>query len=96
MFVVTVHLKIVPEKVAEFRPVASQHARNSLTKEPGCQRFDVSFDPANESQVFIYELYSDEAAFQAHASSEHFNWFKETAGPWIAEQQLNTWQLAGG
>jgi quinol monooxygenase YgiN len=94
MFVVTVNLGIQADQVEQFRATVLQHAKNSLTKEEGCHRFDVSWDPADSTRVFIYEMYTDESAFQTHASSEHYQWFKDTAGPWIASLELRTWELA--
>ncbi|TWU24724.1 putative quinol monooxygenase [Bythopirellula polymerisocia] len=96
MFVVTVYLTIDPEHVASFRETVLKHANNSLTKESGCRRFDVSFDPDDEQRVFIYEQYDDLAAFDVHTASDHFKWFGDTAGGWIATKQLDTWELASG
>ncbi len=96
MFVVTVNLKINPQHVASFRETVLTHANNSLTKESGCRRFDVSWDPDDQTRVFIYEQYDDRAAFDVHTASEHFKWFGDTAGGWIATKQLDTWELAPG
>lgn len=96
MFVVTVYLSIDPQQVASFRETVLKHANNSLTKEEGCRRFDVSFDPDNDTRVLIYEQYDDRAAFDVHTASDHFKWFGDTAGPWIADKQLDTWELADG
>lgn len=94
MFVVTVNLTIDPQHVASFRETVLKHANNSLTKEPGCRRFDISFDPDDETRTFIYEQYDDRAAFDVHTASEHFKWFGDTAGPSIVSKQLDTWELA--
>ena len=94
MFVVTVYLTIDPEHVDEFRATALTHSKNSLTREEGCRRFDVCWDPADQQRVFLFELYDDRAAFDAHTASEHFQWFGDTAGPWITAKQLDTWEVA--
>lgn len=94
MFVVTVYITVQPEHVGPFREAVLRHANNSLTKEAGCRQFDVAFDPADDLRVFIFERYDDEAAFNVHTSSEHFAWFSNVAGPWIATRQLDTWEQA--
>jgi quinol monooxygenase YgiN len=94
MFVVTVYLTIDPEHVGPFREAVLRHANNSLTKETGCRQFDVAFDPADDLRVFIFERYDGEAAFNEHTASEHFAWFSNVAGPWIATKQLDTWKQA--
>jgi quinol monooxygenase YgiN len=41
------------------------------TPSPGCRQFDVCRDPLDPALFFLYELYDDEAAIQAHLDSPH-------------------------
>ncbi|SRR6266487_4270483 len=41
-------------------------------QEPGCLMYQAHRDPDNPNVVFLYEQYEDEAAYEAHAESEHF------------------------
>jgi quinol monooxygenase YgiN len=41
--------------------------------EPGCLMYQAHRDPENPNAFFLYEQYEDEAAYQAHSESEHFN-----------------------
>jgi quinol monooxygenase YgiN len=41
-------------------------------QEPGCLMYQAHRDPENDRVIFLYEQYVDEAAYQAHADSEHF------------------------
>ena len=50
-------------------------AAGSTTREPGCRRFDVLVDPARPTRVCFYEIYDDEAAFEAHKTTPHFRAF---------------------
>jgi quinol monooxygenase YgiN len=40
--------------------------------EPGCRFYQPHTDPDQPRVFRLFELYDDEAAYQAHASSEHF------------------------
>jgi quinol monooxygenase YgiN len=40
--------------------------------EPGCRLYEVQRSLEDPLVFFLYERYDDEAAFQAHAASEHF------------------------
>jgi quinol monooxygenase YgiN len=40
--------------------------------EPGCRQFDVCTDPGQPDTVFLYELYDDLAAFEAHQTMPHY------------------------
>ena len=68
--VVEFHIK--PEFVGHFAAAIEDNARASRETEPGCRQFDVCRDPADASLFFLYELYDDEAAIQAHLKSAHF------------------------
>jgi quinol monooxygenase YgiN len=40
--------------------------------EPGCRFYQAYADPAQPRVFRLFEIYDDEAAYQAHAESEHF------------------------
>ena len=62
-FAVVVTFQIEPARYVEFMPLMLSNAQASLTQEPGCLQFDVATDPARPNEVFLYEIYSDRAAF---------------------------------
>ena len=49
-----------------------QQADDSLALEQGCHYFDVCHNISSPLEVFLYELYSNEAAFALHNQSDHF------------------------
>jgi quinol monooxygenase YgiN len=71
MVVIAVNFEVKPDKVAEFKEVITGHSKRTLEREPGCRQFDVSQDPKNAQRFFLYEVYNDEAAFEAHRNSPH-------------------------
>jgi quinol monooxygenase YgiN len=40
--------------------------------EPGCRFYQPHADPAERRVFRLFEVYDDEAAYRAHAESEHF------------------------
>ncbi len=40
--------------------------------EPGCIQYDVHRDPDDPTRFFLWERYRDQAAFDEHSSSPHF------------------------
>ena len=89
---VCVTFTIRPHKHAAFMPLMLENARASLASEPGCRQFDVLTDPARPDEVFLYELYDDRAAFDAHLATPHFLRFKEVAADMIAEKREATYE----
>ncbi len=97
MYVVTVAFEIRPEAAAAFLPLMLENARTSLAEEPGCLRFDVcGEETANDAwpaRIFLYEIYQDRGAFDAHLASAHFRSFDQATGPMVASKQVTCWQL---
>ena len=91
MYVVAVEFEIKPEKLDDFRAQMIANARASREREPGCRQFDVCADPAKPEFVFLYEVYDDRAAFDAHLAAEHFKAFDRTVSPWIAAKAVRTY-----
>jgi len=88
MFVVIVEFTLHPGCAAAFRERVLQQARESLELEADCVVFDVCTDPEREGFVLLYEVYKDEAAFEAHLASAHFADFNATVTPWVSDRKL--------
>ena len=91
MYVVTVLFTVHADRLESFRTAMAEQAANSLALEPDCHQFDVCESPEDPCRVFLYEIYADRAAFDAHLASEHFQRFDETVRDWIASKSVDTW-----
>jgi autoinducer 2-degrading protein len=88
MYVVIVDFKIKPERLAQFMPLMLENARLSRETEAGCRRFDVCVDPKEKTSVFLYEIYDDRAAFDAHLATAHFKRFDAAVGDMVAAKAV--------
>jgi autoinducer 2-degrading protein len=93
MLVVTVDFVVAPDFIDAFRIEMLGNAQASLSREPGCRRFDVAFSDEDSSKVFLYELYDDRAAFEAHQETEHFRRFDARTSPWVVSKLARTFRL---
>lgn len=91
MYAVVVTLLVKQEAMSEFLPLMLENARKSLADEPGCHRFDVCRDEARPTEVFLYELYTDCAAFEAHLESAHFKDFDHRTTPLVLYKEVSTY-----
>ncbi|SLN38303.1 putative quinol monooxygenase [Pseudooctadecabacter jejudonensis] len=91
MFVVVVTFQIRAGQMADFLPTMTQNAQTSLAIEAGCHRFDVCTDPDRPNEVFLYELYTDRAAFEAHLHSPHFEAFDHDVANMIIDKTVATY-----
>jgi (4S)-4-hydroxy-5-phosphonooxypentane-2,3-dione isomerase len=90
MHVIVVDFKIKPERLAEFMPLMLENASTSRDTEPGCRVFDVCVDPKKETSVFLYEVYDDRSAFDAHLASAHFKRFDAAVAPMLVAKNVRT------
>ena len=93
MFVVTVLFEVHAPYADAFRQAVVQQAHNSLGLEADCHRFDVSSRDDEPQITFLYEIYTDEAAFQGHLASQHYKDFSATVEDWVAVKEVNTFHL---
>lgn len=91
MFVITVVFECHSEHRESFAAALKMQASNSVTKEPDCLVFDVCNDPAAPNRFFLYEVYSDEAAFELHLKSDHFLDFDQKVADMVVSKEVGRW-----
>ena len=91
MYVVTVLFETKPEHAKTFRDEMLANAKVSRETEPGCRQFDVCVE-AGTGRVFLYELYDDRAAFEAHLASAHFKAFDAQVRDWVARKDVRSYE----
>ena len=91
MYIVTVKFTIKADHIEEFKEAMKRQAQNSLNNEEGCLQFDVCQDPADSRNFFLYEVYIDSEAFEAHLQTAHFNDFDRTVKAWTESKVAEKW-----
>ena len=77
MYVIIAPIQIREGHKEQFMQAIIEDAKGSVNDEPGCLRFDVIQDAGDENRIWLYEVYQDEAAFQAHTQAPHFIKFRD-------------------
>ena len=72
MFSIFVTINVKEEHLDEFTQASFGDAQGSVRDEPGCFRFDINQDADVPTRFYLYEVYRDEEAFQAHLEAPHF------------------------
>ena len=83
MQALVVEFRIRPAFIAAFDAAIEENARLSRETEPGCRQFDVCRDPGDAALFFLYELYDDDAAIQAHLESPHYLQMNAASAGWV-------------
>jgi (4S)-4-hydroxy-5-phosphonooxypentane-2,3-dione isomerase len=87
-FVVTVDFKLKPGVMKRFRALLDRNAIDSCGQEPGCRRFDVMVPEGVSDCIFLYEIYDDGAAFDAHLKSAHFDIFNRESDDLVISRDV--------
>ena len=90
MFAVIVTFEVHKDTMDQFLPLMLENAETSLRDEDRCHRFDVCTDHCRPNEVFLYELYTNAAAFDVHLKSAHFATFTAATSDMIAAKQVRT------
>ena len=90
MFAVLVDFQIKPRHAEDFLRRVTRQAKDSLALEPDCHVFDVSVDPDDDAHVFLYEVYTDQSAFDAHRETAHFKSYNSDIKDMVAAKDLRT------
>jgi autoinducer 2-degrading protein len=70
-YVNAVDLDIAPGQMDAYLAAAKENGAASV-QEPGCREFNVTVQANNPNHVFLFEVYDNEAAVQAHRTTDHF------------------------
>ena len=90
MYVVTVEFAARPAFADAFLREMVANAAASREREPGCRQFDVCAS-AEDGVVFLYEVYDDRAAFDAHLATPHFEAFNAATADWVERKTVRAY-----
>jgi quinol monooxygenase YgiN len=89
LIVVHVHVRVKTESVEAFRAASIANARASLT-EPGVARFDVLQASDQPTNFLLSEVYRSPEAPAAHKETAHYQLWRDTVAPMMAEPRAAT------
>jgi (4S)-4-hydroxy-5-phosphonooxypentane-2,3-dione isomerase len=86
-YVNAVDLDIVPAEREKFLAAIKENGAATV-KEPGCRQFDILVLASNPNHVFLYEVYDNEAAAQAHRTTDHFKKYAATTASMVTGRSV--------
>jgi len=94
LFISAVEYDIVPGQVDNFLAALKENGAASV-KEPGCRELDITVSQNDPNHVFIFEVYENAAAAEAHAATEHFKKYKAITKDMVAKREAKLlWSVA--
>ena len=88
MLVLMVNIKVKPDRRDDFIAAIREDAVGTTTKEEGNLQFNVIQDGDDPDRFFLFEVYRDEAALEAHRQTAHFLKYREATAGLLAEETV--------
>jgi (4S)-4-hydroxy-5-phosphonooxypentane-2,3-dione isomerase len=85
LYINAVDIDIVPGQVDNFLTALKENGAASV-HEPGCRAFNIAVSQKDANHVFVFEVYDNAAAFDAHLQTDHFKKHATTAKDMIAKR----------
>lgn len=96
-YAITVDFELEVGARERFMELIGENAAASVRDEPGCLRFDVLTprkSGGGADRVFLYEIYADHAAFEAHLATPHFAAFDEQSRALVKRKAVAEFDVA--
>ncbi|MDD6358264.1 MAG: antibiotic biosynthesis monooxygenase [Bacteroidales bacterium] len=90
MIVRIAEIEVYPEYLSKYLSYASEVDRLSLQREPGVISLFPMQDPENPCQIRILEIYANDAVYQAHLKTDHFQKYKQGTLHMVKSLNLKT------
>lgn len=90
MHIVLVQVTVRPDMLSEFEEALLHNARESVARDKGCVRFDVSQQVDDPTRWVLYEVYDTPAAHALHRQSSHFLAYDAVAARAVEEKAVAT------
>ncbi len=89
MFIVHVFVHVKDTCINAFKEASTANATASIQEE-GIARFDVIQDLADPTRFVLVEVYYDQDAPVRHKETGHYNLWRDTVEPMMAEPRSNS------
>ena len=94
LYISAVEYDIVPGQIDNFLAALKENGAASV-KEPGCRELDITVSQKDPNHVFIFEVYENAAAAEAHTVTEHFKKYKAITKDMVAKREAKLlWSVA--
>ena len=84
-YINAVDIDVVPGQIDAYLAALKENGAAAV-HEPGCHEFDITVSPKEPNHVFIFEVYDNAAAFEAHRATDHFKKYAATTKDMVANR----------
>jgi (4S)-4-hydroxy-5-phosphonooxypentane-2,3-dione isomerase len=90
-YINAVDIDVVPGQIDAYLAALKENGAAAVT-EPGWHEFNITVSPKDPNHVFIFEVYDNAAAFEAHRATDHFKKYAATTKDMVAKRDARALQ----
>jgi len=86
-YISAVDIDIVPAELDKYMAAIKENGAASV-KDPGCREFNITVSQKDPNHLFLFEVYDNAAAVEAHRATDHFKHYVATTANMIAKREV--------
>lgn len=95
LFIIHTPLYVKKDRVNDFIDAVTLDGIGSTQEESGCLRFDVYQNIEDPTELYLYEVYTNPAAFEYHCKTPHIKKWQSTVKDWYDEKRKGQGMRSG-
>jgi autoinducer 2-degrading protein len=92
LYINAVDIDVVPGQIDNYLAALKENAAASA-RESGCHAFNIAVSQKDTNHVFIFEVYDNAAALDAHRQTDHFKKYATTTKDMVAKRESHPLSL---
>jgi quinol monooxygenase YgiN len=89
LYVNAVDIDVVPGQIENYLAALKENGAAAVQTEPGCREFNITVSQNDPNHVFIFEVYDNAAALDAHRQTDHFKKYAATTKAMVAKREAH-------
>lgn len=89
LYINAVDIDVVPGQIENYLAALKENGAAAVKTEPGCREFNITVSQTDPSHVFIFEVYDNAAALDAHRQTDHFKKYAATTKDMVAKREAH-------
>jgi (4S)-4-hydroxy-5-phosphonooxypentane-2,3-dione isomerase len=84
-YINSVDIDVAPTQIDNYLTALKENGAASV-HEPGCRAFNIAVSQKDTNHVFVFEVYDNAAAFDAHLQTDHFKKYAAISKDMVAKR----------
>jgi (4S)-4-hydroxy-5-phosphonooxypentane-2,3-dione isomerase len=89
LYINAVDIDVAPGQIDNYLAALKENGAAAVKQEPGCHEFNITVSQKDPNHVFIFEVYDNAAALDAHRQTDHFKKYAAITKEMVAKRDAH-------